>query len=46
VAYSDYEIGRVIQAVEDMGKLDTDFSDLSVRLVFMRLSRLPTMKVL
>ena len=22
VAYTDYEIGRVIQAVEDMGKLD------------------------
>ena len=22
VAYNDYEIGRVIQAVEDMGKLD------------------------
>jgi hypothetical protein len=25
VAYSDYEIGRVIQAVEDMGKLDNTF---------------------
>jgi class 3 adenylate cyclase len=29
-----------------LGEHSTDFSDLSVRLVFMRLSRLPTMKVL